>query len=507
MFSSFLRYVQEIPVTLSFFVLHILIFVMMGLDGATSTQPFQTDFSLETLTRFGAQVNPLIWKGEVYRLFTAGLLHGGLLHLVLNNLVLYNLGSILERLLGSFYFVCLYLLALMMGNVATLLYIPPTAISVGASGAIMGLAGALCAFLLLDRRGRFLQTTQGSRNFFFFLVALNLIMGHFVAMINNAAHIGGFVGGVAVGIFFWSRIPSNTFPRSLATAMMLGCGSFLVVGLHHGLRPEGTQPWFLHSADRATQRGHLKLTEAALLDALKQGRDPAILRELGRLYYATRQWKAAIAVLQELYRDHKDFDLAIELVESLTEARFFQEADKIFAETKERLEKQGEHDLAWAILLASRQREREALQVFSTLLQRHSQQPALHNAYAWVLLTARDPRYRNPKLAYEHAKLAVRLTDYRVGAFLDTLATAYAQQGRFEKALSTLDRAEGTRDARLMAYHLQAQRQRFLQQQAALSPKSKALTSQKSPTKTNSNPEKVKREEKKEPSTRPSLSP
>ncbi len=479
MFSGFLRSVQEFPVTLGFFVLHVVLFLMMAAQGSADDDlPMLLGFSYETMRDFGAQINPLIWRGEVTRLFTAGLLHGGLLHLVLNNLVLYNLGSILERMLGSLRFSALYVLALLLGNLATLLYMPPYAVSLGASGAIMGLAGALSVFLLMDREGRFLRTTPRSRNFFLFLVALNLVVGELISIINNAAHIGGFVCGVVFGLFFWGRIPGTGFSRSFGSFLMVCLFGFLFWGLRIGLAPQDTHAWFLHQALETAQRGDVQNTERALLKALEKKRDTPTLEKIGTLYQYTEQWERSLAVYRELHtKTPQNILYTIHLIEAMTKTGRHTSADVLFVPLRQRLEGIEGSELALAMLLLARHKERDALLLLGRLLEKEPRQSVYHNAMAWTLLTAYNRRFRNPTLALQHAKIAVQETQSRLGTFLDTLATAYVQNHQPQKAIDLIHQAMRCPDAKdpsaLLMIHLHRQKQQFLRALASAASSSK----------------------------------
>ena len=113
-----------------------MIFLLMeAAGGSTSTS---------NLIRFGAKVNSLILEGEWWRLFTPIFVHIGLLHLVMNSIALYFLGVFTERIFGNVRFVFIYLFAGVAGTLSSLLFSP--SISAGASGAIMGLFGALLYF-------------------------------------------------------------------------------------------------------------------------------------------------------------------------------------------------------------------------------------------------------------------------------------------------------------------------------------------------------------------------
>jgi membrane associated rhomboid family serine protease len=140
-------------------------------------------------------------SGEYYRLWTVTLVHdpGNLLHLFFNMYALYICGPLVEQLYGSRLFVGFYLLCAAAGSVASFVFgsdVP----SVGASGAIFGLFGLLLAASrahhpVLDRRGRSLVGQIGM------LIVLNLILGFALgARIDNAAHVGGLLAGLWLGV-------------------------------------------------------------------------------------------------------------------------------------------------------------------------------------------------------------------------------------------------------------------------------------------------------------------
>ncbi|HEV7755653.1 MAG TPA: rhomboid family intramembrane serine protease [Mycobacteriales bacterium] len=130
--------------------------------------------------------------GEYYRLLTAGFLHYGLLHLALNMYALWLLGRECERLLGRWRFLALYLLAGVGGATAVYLFAPNTA-TVGASGSIFGLIGAL--FFFFRRMKADVRGLLG-------LLALNLVITFWVPGISIMGHLGGLAAGAAIGATF-----------------------------------------------------------------------------------------------------------------------------------------------------------------------------------------------------------------------------------------------------------------------------------------------------------------
>ncbi|HEY0359270.1 MAG TPA: rhomboid family intramembrane serine protease [Mycobacteriales bacterium] len=144
--------------------------------------------------------------GEFYRLLTAGFLHYGLLHLALNMYALWLLGRECERLLGRWRFLALYLLAGIGGSVAVYCF-APNAFTVGASGSIFGLLGAL--FFFFRRMNADVRGLLG-------LLALNLAITFWVPGISIMGHLGGLATGAAIGAVFAYA------PRSSRLAVQVG---------------------------------------------------------------------------------------------------------------------------------------------------------------------------------------------------------------------------------------------------------------------------------------------
>jgi membrane associated rhomboid family serine protease len=148
-----------------------------GFSGATGSVAF--DFGL-----FG----PSVAEGEWYRLLTSGFLHAGLIHIGFNMFLLFVLGRLLEPSLGTPRFLALYFASLLAGSCGALV-VEPNALTVGASGAIFGLAGA--TFVIA--RGRGMDALAGEIGF---LIVFNLIFSFVAENISVGGHVGGLVGGV-----------------------------------------------------------------------------------------------------------------------------------------------------------------------------------------------------------------------------------------------------------------------------------------------------------------------
>ena len=114
---------------------------------ATAGASGQTDPRPDVLVGWGALFGPGVANGEWWRLVSAMFLHAGILHIALNCLFLRQIGNMVERLLGSFAFLTIYLVTGVTGAMASLMA-HPRSIGVGASGALFGITGTLLAVVL-----------------------------------------------------------------------------------------------------------------------------------------------------------------------------------------------------------------------------------------------------------------------------------------------------------------------------------------------------------------------
>ncbi len=155
-----------------------------------------TQFAGEDLiAAYGQKDNALIAQGEYWRLLTAIFVHASILHYGFNAYALYIIGRDVERFSGAMRFTLVFMLAGLSGSVFSLIFTPSP--SVGASGAIFGLIGALAVFLFRHRKLFGDRARRGLQNII--IVALiNFGLG-LQGGIDNWAHLGGLIGGLILG--------------------------------------------------------------------------------------------------------------------------------------------------------------------------------------------------------------------------------------------------------------------------------------------------------------------
>jgi membrane associated rhomboid family serine protease len=176
----------------------------------------------DQVIRDGGIAAPLVADGEWYRIVTSGFLHENLIHIGLNMWVLYQLGMLMEPVLGRLRFGLVYAVSLLSGSFGVLLLQPDT-LAVGASGAIFGLMGAAVAALRSRGINPF-QTGIGTA------VMLNLLITFTIPGISIGGHVGGLVGGFVAGWILTDlapRLKDDVVPVGLVAlmglALVAGC--------------------------------------------------------------------------------------------------------------------------------------------------------------------------------------------------------------------------------------------------------------------------------------------
>ena len=187
-------------ITYGIIILNFGLFLLMYVLGDGSTDA-------NTLVNFGALYKPHVLSGDYYRMISTAFLHIGLIHLLVNNYSLYVLGSQLEGFLGKAKFLFVYLVSAVSGSMMSLIF--TNGVSAGASGAIFGLLGSLLYFGYNYRV--FLGNVLKSQ--IIPLIIINLSLGFVIGGIDNAAHIGGLIGGVFATIAVGLKHKTSLFEK------------------------------------------------------------------------------------------------------------------------------------------------------------------------------------------------------------------------------------------------------------------------------------------------------
>jgi membrane associated rhomboid family serine protease len=210
------------------------VFAIETITGVDPLSPTTLD-----LLRWGANFAPLTLTGDEWRLLSNMFLHVGIIHLLVNCWALYAFGVYAEFYYGRRFYLGLYLLSGLMGSLLSIGYhyagsaqiiaghIP--VVSAGASGAIMGLGGALIIAAWRPRSG--IHPTQTLQlNQLLMVMAINIGLGLSISGIDNAAHLGGALTGAGLALIYsftdQSRAAVQQGVRIAAFVAILVLGSF-----------------------------------------------------------------------------------------------------------------------------------------------------------------------------------------------------------------------------------------------------------------------------------------
>ena len=174
--------------------LNVAVWALMVAQGGDAFKP-----SAELLLHWGGNAASEVQRGQVWRLLTASFVHSGMVHLGMNMLGLWAIGQTAERIYGHRVFLGIYLGSALVASALSLHFSAQKTISVGASGAVFGLAGLVLVALLRHRDllPRLLGK-QMLRGIGFFVV-YSLVQGYWQTGVDNAAHIGGLLAGSLLG--------------------------------------------------------------------------------------------------------------------------------------------------------------------------------------------------------------------------------------------------------------------------------------------------------------------
>jgi rhomboid protease GluP len=264
------------------------------------------NISGEVSVHYGANFGPYTLSGQWWRLLTYMFLHGGAMHIFFNMWCLWDLGRLCESLYGRWTFAAIYLITGVSGGLASVAW-NPGVLSVGASGAIFGLAGALIASFYLGEFSLPRAAISGTLRSLVIFAVFNLGFGQLFGGIDNACHIGGLISGLILGALIARLAPQHDAPLRRTTVVGVVTLALLVAGL--GVRQWRGGPMRMY---RAIQEGRGDPI-AQLQTVVKQ--QPNLVQArfaLAQAYLARQQFPEAEA----------EFKRIIELQPANIEARF-----------------------------------------------------------------------------------------------------------------------------------------------------------------------------------------
>jgi rhomboid protease GluP len=252
------------------------------------------DFPGDALA-WGANIGPYTLSGQWWRLLSYMFLHGGLMHIAFNMWCLWDLGRLCESLYGRWTFAAIYLITGVAGGLASVAW-NPQVLSVGASGAIFGLAGALAASFYLGEFSIPKVAIQGTLRSLLFFIGFNVIFGAMIPGIDNACHGGGLVSGVILGALIARMAPQHDSPRRV--------GVLIVVALAVVVTAFGVQRWRgseIHFRSAIVAQKSVDRMIAELQKKVKQSpQDASAHYALAHEYFTSRQIPEGIGELKRV---------------------------------------------------------------------------------------------------------------------------------------------------------------------------------------------------------------
>lgn len=184
---------------------------------------FEKNFNSLTESQifFGAYYKIFIMSGDYFRFLSVGLTHGNLLHLAMNMMALYNLGRVIEPIYGKWKYLVILIVSIIGGS--ALSFVLDTAVVMtGISGGLFGLLGAILVYYFHSG----IINNPALRSNLVSILIINLFIS-FLPGIALYGHLGGFIGGVLVGILFtenknWKSLRTNTLISMVILTLILG---------------------------------------------------------------------------------------------------------------------------------------------------------------------------------------------------------------------------------------------------------------------------------------------
>src|SRR5215471_8528682 len=380
--------------------LNLAVFVAMLATGVSFFAP-----QSEQLLKWGADYGLQTLNGEWWRLLSSVFVHIGVVHLLLNMWCLWSLGRLAERMFGNWTFLALYLLCGLGGSLASVWW-DPSIVSAGASGAVFGVAGGLVGFWYFGKVA--LPRSVIKRDFASILtfVGYNLIYGFAKEGVDNAAHLGGLLTGLALGALMHRSLPT-TADRSRLRLGLICAGAALILVLVAAFARK------THVSLISYERGLIYLENNLNDRAIEEfnraiASDPAFApahHDLGVAYLRQDSYEQAINALK------KSLELKPEVSVRAT----------------------AYHNLGQAYLALSR--DEEAIDAFNQSLQLDSQDPETHY-YLGVAYLGKE-RYDEAIKAFQQSlKLKPDLVDAQIG-----LGEVYEAKGLDDQAIAAYEEA------------------------------------------------------------------
>ena len=296
------------PVTALLLAINATVFIVM----VVSSGQFAA-FRPDTLIQWGANFGPYTMGGEYWRLLSAAFVHANPIHIAVNVWGLWSLGQLCERLFGKWQTLAIYVLTGVGGSLLSIAS-HHDRLSVGASGAIFGIVGALLAGL---RFGELPLSAGQRRAMFSSLVSvavINFIIGASWAGIDNMCHLGGFVTGLMVGL------PLGAFARkhpALQLGTVVVMAAVLSVAGQELVQNNGTEAQKLAAGAAWSLKDYPRAASFLERYTAAKPNDDSMLVLLGETYLLINQNNKAVNAFQRALAANPNSEDAKEALQEL----------------------------------------------------------------------------------------------------------------------------------------------------------------------------------------------
>lgn len=404
-------------ITMLILIINLGVFIFLEWMGGS-----QNSFVLE---RLGALERTRVWQGEYYRLLTAMFMHIGYMHLISNLFALYMLGNLIEPFYGQSRFLLIYLLSGLFGNAVSLLFLD--GISAGASGAILGMAGALLS-RISSIKGRVPERRR--RTIFLIilvLISFDVVLGFTLEHINNGAHVGGVIAGWWLSYALVQMKSADRGQRWSGRLLTTCFALVFILTCLGGIFQVWNARYWLARGNILLRRGAVDAGISHLERAVE--RDPSIreaYRLLAHYHYERKNLEKVLLYGRRAAADRPEDPMIHEWLERAY--RHLGHPEEARAEMNLYL------GLMANRLVQSRNQPREMNNLAYSLAERE------------LLLDQ----------ALDLAMRANQATNFSNPAFLDTLAWVFYRRGDYEKAEQIMRPVAASADLPIYQYHLGA---------------------------------------------------
>ncbi len=356
------------------------------------------------LVGWGANYGPLTLSGDWWRLFTCMFVHGSIIHIALNMWCLWSLGALAESLYGHWTFAAVYILSGLAGSLVSVAH-NPFVLSVGASGAVFGVAGALIASLKLGNFSLPQAHVKAVLSSVVSFAVYNLIFGAMWRGIDNAAHIGGLVAGLIMGALI--AFAASEREHIVRRITVLTAVAMLIFGGGYWLnRAKGEQA----RRDRISLLIALKMYDKAAVDLEKK---------------VAANPKDVLAHLQLAWVYEKQ-DRPADQESELKQALALPASDEVMTGTRIEL----------GILYAKQKRDEDAKKLYTDALVANPKDFGAHLGLGFLLYTQKD--YAG---AVQQLEMVAQANPQTHGLYYN-LGNSYAGLKKYDEAIAAYRKAQ-----------------------------------------------------------------